>query len=124
MRQRMAIAGLLLVALVTAACGPGGQRGGQPGGGGGAGGAVAVNEHEWAIEMPKEIPAGQVQFTVKNTGAVEHNFVIKETGQRLDGIQPGQEKSFTVTLSGGTYTIVCDIPGHEEAGMSTTVSVK
>lgn len=128
MAYRIGIAGLLLAALLLVACGPGGpQGGGQQGGGqqgGGAGGVVTVTEHEWAIQMPTEISAGRVTFSVKNDGAVEHNFVIKETGQRLDGLQPGQEKTLTANLSAGTYTIVCDIPGHAEAGMTTTVTVK
>lgn len=123
MRQNVAIAGLLLAALLLVACGGGG---GQQGGGpeGPTAGAVTVTEHEWVIEMPAEVQAGQVTFTIRNTGAIEHNFVIKETGQRLDGIEPGQSKTLTATLAAGTYTIVCDIPGHEEAGMKATVSAK
>lgn len=122
---------LLAVALLAGACGPGGggqPTGGQPGGGappGGQGGGtrVAVTEKEWAIQMG-EVPSGTVTFAVKNDGAVEHNFVIKETGTRLDGLQPGQTKELTATLQPGTYTIVCDIAGHEEAGMHTTITVK
>jgi len=124
---------VLAVVLTAAACGPGGggqptgdQPGGgaQPGGGGQAGGTrVAVTEKEWAIQMG-EVPSGAVTFAVRNDGAVEHNFVIKETGARLDGLQPGQTKEVTVTLQPGTYTVVCDIAGHEEAGMHTTITVK
>jgi plastocyanin len=125
---------VLIVAVLAAACGPGGgggqPTGGQPGGGtppgggGAAGGTrVAVTEKEWAITMG-EVTSGAVTFAVKNEGAVEHNFVIKETGTRLDGLQPGQTKELTATLRPGTYTIVCDIAGHEEAGMHTTITVK
>ncbi|MDQ7843316.1 MAG: cupredoxin domain-containing protein [Armatimonadota bacterium] len=129
MAHRFWLAVLVLAVLTLSACGPGGGGGpsgggAPPTGGGGAGGAVSVTEHEWAIEMPKEVPSGTVTFTVKNDGAVEHNFVIQETGQRLDGIMPGQTKTFQVTLRPGTYTIVCDIPGHSEAGMKTTVTAK
>lgn len=128
MRHRIGVTLILLTAaLVVSACGPGG--GGQPGGGqpGGAqpsaGSRVGVNEKEWAITIG-EVPSGTVTFAVKNDGAVEHNFVIKETGTRLDGIQPGQTKELTATLQPGTYTLVCDIAGHEEAGMKTTITVK
>lgn len=122
----------LAVALLAAACGPGGggqPTGGQPGGGappgGGAGGGtrVAVTEKEWAIEVGS-VPSGTVTFAVRNDGAVEHNFIIKETNTRLDGLQPGQTKELTATLQPGTYTFVCDIAGHEEAGMHTTITVK
>lgn len=127
MRHRVGLAGVLLLAAVFAAsCGGGGGQqgggGGQPGGG--TAGAVTVTEQEWAIQLPTEISSGTVTFTVKNDGAVEHNFVIQEAEQRLDGIQPGQTKTLQVTLRPGTYTIVCDIPGHSEAGMKTTVTVK
>lgn len=123
---------LLAVAVLATACGPGGggqpQGGGAPPGGGQAsgpaGGArVAVTVKEWAIEVD-QVPSGTVTFAVKNDGAIEHNVVIKETGTRLDGIQPGQTKEFSTTLQPGTYTIVCDIAGHEEAGMHGTITVK
>lgn len=128
MRHRVMLAACLLLAgVLAAACGPGGggQGGGQPGGGGtgGPGGTVTVTEGEWFIRIPEGVPAGPVTFSVRNEGAVEHNFVIQETGQRLDGIQPGQSKTIQVTLQSGTYNIVCDIPGHSEAGMTTTMTV-
>ena len=133
MRSRIRLTFVFLaVALLAAACGPGGggqPTGGQPGGGappgGGAGGGtrVAVTEKEWAIEVGS-VPSGTVTFAVRNDGAVEHNFIIKETNTRLDGLQPGQTKELTATLQPGTYTFVCDIAGHEEAGMHTTITVK
>lgn len=134
MRVRIGIAGVLVgVVLLAVACGPGGggqPTGGQPTGGGtqpggGQAGAsrVAVVEKEWAIEVGG-VPSGAVTFAVTNSGAVEHNFVIRETGARLDGLHPGQTKELTVTLQPGTYTLVCDIAGHEEAGMHTTITVK
>jgi len=127
MRHRVWMVGFVLLAAVgLTACGGGG---GQPGGGGApAGGApagqVSVSEKEWAIEIPQQIASGSVTFNVKNDGAVEHNFVIQEANVRLDGIQPGQAKTLTVTLKPGTYTVVCDIPGHAEAGMKVTVTAK
>ena len=130
MRHRIGVTLLLVVvAALAAACGPGGGGGTPPGGGGQGGGPptggakVGVDEKEWAITVG-DVPSGAVTFAVTNHGAVEHNFVIKETGTRLDGIQPGQTKELTATLRPGTYTILCDIAGHEEAGMHTTITVK
>lgn len=126
-RYRIGVALILLaVALVAVACGPagGGQPGGgQPGAGQPGGSRVSVSVKEWGMTVG-EVPSGAVTFVVKNDGAVEHNVVIKETQTRLDGIQPGQTKELRATLQPGTYTIVCDIAGHEEAGMHTTVTVK
>ncbi len=128
MRHRIVLTLILLtVALMAAACGGGGGGpqggGGQTGGGPTGGSKVSVTEREWAIEVGA-VPSGNVTFAVKNNGAVEHNFIIKETGQRLDAIQPGQTKEVTATLKPGTYTIICDIAGHEEAGMKATITAK
>ncbi|MGH2398881.1 MAG: cupredoxin domain-containing protein [bacterium] len=118
---------LLLAALLLTAC-SGGGGGGQSGNGGQQGGgppgAVLVNETEWVISLPAQIPSGPVTFSVKNNGAVEHNFVIQEANLRLDGIQPGQSKTLSANLRPGSYNIVCDIAGHSEAGMKTTVRVQ
>lgn len=128
MRRHVWIVGIMLLAAlsITACSGGGGGGGGQQGGGGGGqgggpGGAVAVTEAEWAITVPNPVPSGRVTFSVKNNGAVEHNFVIQEANVRVEGIQPGQTKTVIVNLRPGTYNIVCDIPGHAEAGMKTTV---
>jgi len=86
-------------------------------------GEIAVSENEWAIE-PKEITAkaGKVTFVVKNEGAVEHNFVIEGVGE-IDKIAPGETKKLEVTLQPGTYKVVCNLPGHQEAGMEATLTV-
>jgi len=84
-----------------------------------------VSEKEWSITpQPGTAKAGIVKFVVKNDGTIEHNFVIKELNQELAaGIQPGQSKEATATLKPGTYTLICNLPGHEDAGMHTTVTV-
>ncbi len=116
---------IMLVAVIAAACGRGGapgQPGGQPSGGGPA--AINVDEKEWAITLATtSVKAGQITFNVSNTGAIEHNFVIVETKFEIDATQPGKNKRGTTTLQPGTYTIICNIPGHEEAGMKTTLTV-
>ncbi len=38
--------------------------------------------------------------------------------------QSGQEEVGTYDLPAGTYTLVCDIPGHKEAGMVATLTTK
>ncbi|MGQ0550340.1 MAG: cupredoxin domain-containing protein [Armatimonadota bacterium] len=115
---------ILTVALVVTGCGGRGeqQTGGQPSPARGA--AVNVTEEEWAIGFGgAAVKAGNVRFVIKNNGAVEHNFVIKELNVRVEGLQPGMTKEARVDLKHGTYTVVCDIPGHEEAGMKATLTV-
>lgn len=125
MRGKLALGGvLLLVTLIIAACGGGGgQQGGQPGGAA-TGPGVTVTEKEWTITFPSQtVKAGQVKLVVKNEGAIEHNFVIEELNVEVDAIQPGTSKEVTVDFKPGTYTVVCNIAGHLEAGMKTTITV-
>lgn len=126
MKERIWLVGIiLLMALLVTACGPGGgQGGGQQGGTGGGAGTVTVSEKEWTITFPSStIKAGKVTLVVKNEGAIEHNFVIEAARVQIDGIQPGQSKEVSVELKPGTYEVLCNIPGHSEAGMKTTLTV-
>lgn len=115
----------LLVALTATACGPGGPPGGGPQAGPqGPPGSVPVSEKEWTITFPTTpIKAGRLTFRVKNEGAIEHNFVIEAVRLQIDAIQPGQMKEATADLRAGTYEVVCNIPGHKEAGMKTTLTI-
>jgi uncharacterized cupredoxin-like copper-binding protein len=36
----------------------------------------------------------------------------------------GGTKSFTLTLAPGAYTYYCSVPGHRQAGMQGTLTVK
>jgi iron uptake system component EfeO len=67
-----------------------------------------------------------VTFKVKNTGVAQHEFEIFQGSQVIDeieGLVPGLEKELKVDLAPGDYTIVCKLPGHEEAGMKATLTV-
>lgn len=122
MKARIWLVGVtLLIALVAAACGGGG---GQQGGTSGDAGTITVSEKEWAITFPSSsIKAGKVKLVIRNEGTIEHNFVIENAGVEVDAIQPGQSKEVTAQLKPGTYTVVCNIPGHAEAGMKVTLTV-
>ena len=114
---------VLLVSLIAASCGGGGGKpsGQQPS----AGGTVTVSEKEWSITFSTAaLKAGPLKLTVKNDGSIEHNFIIKEANVEVDSIQPGQSKEVTVNLKPGTYTVMCNIAGHAEAGMQTSIKVQ
>ena len=117
---------VLLVALVAASCGGGGGKpsGEQPSGPS-AGAAIMVSEKEWSITFSTAaLKAGPLKLTVKNDGSIEHNFIIKEANIEVDSIQPGQSKEVNVNLKPGTYTVMCNIAGHAEAGMQTSIKVQ
>jgi uncharacterized cupredoxin-like copper-binding protein len=110
---------------------------------GGAGGAGAVPAAKISIEMnefmfsPKEMAVFSGQETtleLTNSGAVEHKFTILKKGvvartpfdrEKQAGdilveftLNAGKNDTFKFTLpEPGEYAIICNIPGHMEAGM-------
>lgn len=86
---------------------------------------VVVKMLEFKFD-PKEIAVkpGKVVFDLRNTGVVEHNFVIPKVKVNSGLVKPGQTKKLEATLPAGRYELVCDVPGHKEAGMVGTVVVK
>lgn len=113
-----------LTGLAMVGCGPGRPQGTTPPSTGGPAGSVQVSEKEWTIAfLSSPIKAGRVTFVVKNDGAIEHNFVIEAVRLQIDAIQPGQTKQGAADLRAGTYEVLCNIPGHKEAGMKTTMTV-
>ncbi|MDQ7848922.1 MAG: cupredoxin domain-containing protein [Armatimonadota bacterium] len=89
--------------------------------------ALVATEFKWT---PKDVTAatGEITFNVVNKGTVEHNFVIEDAKgkvlKEVDAILPGKSVQVRVTLKAGKYVIVCTVPGHREAGMVGTLSVK
>ena len=119
-----------LAAIAFAACGGGATQApdSTPGDGGTGGGeTVAVEASEFAFDPATiEVAAGEVTFSVHNVGELEHEFEIFEGDQVVDeieGIVPGLTKDLTVTLEPGEYDYVCKLAGHEEAGMTGTLTV-
>jgi uncharacterized cupredoxin-like copper-binding protein len=72
--------------------------------------------------------SGKVTFTFTNSSAVPHNFTIQQgTGGSVVGATPtfaGGKKTLSVKLKPGTYTFYCSVPGHRQAGMQGTLTVK
>jgi plastocyanin len=84
-------------------------------------GRVTVEMREFAFE-PATVRAGEgTTIEATNVGEVAHNLTVeREQGERLTGTpttDPGQGASVTLRLEPGTYTIVCTVPGHRDAGM-------
>ncbi|HWN72321.1 MAG TPA: plastocyanin/azurin family copper-binding protein [Solirubrobacterales bacterium] len=70
--------------------------------------------------------AGEVTIDFDNPSPIPHNVVIEENGKELAGFEPiaEGEESDTAELKPGTYTFYCSVPGHREAGMEGTLTVK
>ena len=53
-------------------------------------------------------------------------MVIEQDGKEIAGSEPIAEgkNSVSADLEPGTYTFLCTVPGHAEAGMEGTLVVK
>ncbi len=72
------------------------------------------------------VKAGQVTITVKNAGPSPHNYQISGNGamQGTMTLDAGKTETLKVNLMPGTYTVICNVPGHEQLGMKTTLVVQ
>jgi len=71
--------------------------------------------------------AGEVNVNFTNSSPVPHNVKIEDSsGKELGGTETISEgsESAEVELKPGTYTFFCSVPGHREAGMEGTLTVK
>jgi plastocyanin len=69
---------------------------------------------------------GKVTIDFDNPSALEHDVAIEQDGKEIaisETIAKG-ETSVTADLEPGTYTFLCTVPGHAEAGMEGTLTVK
>ena len=98
--------------------------------------AVSVNLNEFnVLPAVQGAPAGPVTFTVKNSGKIEHEFVVLRTLRSAGGlmdksgeaneagnvgeigsVKPGQQKKLTLTLKKGHYSLLCNLPAHYKSG--------
>ena len=74
------------------------------------------------------VKAGSDKFTFTNKASLAHNFTIQQgTNGPVVGATPtfsGGTKTLSVKLKPGTYTFYCSVPGHRQAGMQGTITVK
>jgi plastocyanin len=69
---------------------------------------------------------GKVTIDFNNPSALEHNVAIEQNGEEIAVSETLAEGKTSVSadLAPGTYTYLCTIPGHAEAGMEGTLVVK
>ena len=69
---------------------------------------------------------GKVTIDFTNPATLEHDVAIEQDGKQIaisETIGKG-ETSVSAELAPGTYTFLCTVPGHAEAGMEGTLTVK
>jgi azurin len=69
--------------------------------------------------------AGRVQIILTNpsSSGMPHGIAIKGHGSGRV-VNPGGTSTVTATLKRGTYTFLCPVPGHAQAGMTGTLTVR
>jgi plastocyanin len=152
MKKLAALLALGLAALALVACGDsdddttttsggettsetttGGGGGGEgAGGGGGGGGATVSFEADPAgglayTTTSATAKAGKATIEFNNPQPLTHDVVIEDSGGKEVGateLIESSSDSTVVDLKPGTYTFYCSVPGHREAGMEGTLTVK
>jgi plastocyanin len=72
-----------------------------------------------------EAPAGQITFEMPNRSPLPHNIALKNVPGAAGKVVPqGGVSMFTANVKAGTYEYFCEVPGHEQAGMKGTLTVK
>jgi plastocyanin len=69
---------------------------------------------------------GKVTIDFDNPSALEHDVAVEQGGKQIaisETITKGKT-SVSADLAPGTYTFLCTVPGHAEAGMEGTLTVK
>jgi plastocyanin len=95
----------------------------------GAGGTLKLSASPTALAFDTtklSSKPGKVTIDFDNPAALEHNVAIEEGGQVIAESETLAEgkTSVSANLAPGNYTFLCTIPGHAEAGMEGTLTVK
>jgi uncharacterized cupredoxin-like copper-binding protein len=67
--------------------------------------------------------AGKVTVQSKNDASVPHDIALKG-GASGSVVSGGGVSKFTASLKPGSYQFYCTVPGHEQAGMKGTLTVR
>jgi plastocyanin len=71
--------------------------------------------------------AGKVSIDFANMSPVGHNVTVASASGAVVGATPtfeGGSKTLSLNLKPGVYKFYCSVPGHRQAGMEGTLTVK
>ena len=149
MKKVVALLALVLAAAALTACGDdngttttdtgteatsgaaaGGSESNGSGGGGGSTVKLEADPNGALAYTTTEVSAkaGNVTIDFNNPQALEHDVAVESSGgEEVGKTDLIANESTSVTLQNlkpGTYTFYCSVPGHREAGMEGTLTVK
>ncbi len=121
--------GLALAGLVAACAGGTGSSPASAGsptpGSTPASAAISLEAAEFAF-TPSQITVapGDATISLANKGTIEHDFVVDTLGIMVHAAVGTTATGSVAAMTAGTYPFYCSIPGHKEAGMTGTLTVK
>jgi uncharacterized cupredoxin-like copper-binding protein len=147
--SRAALAAASVIAIAVAGCGGGGggkrsagqttpagssstgaQSGAAPTGAAGGGHTLRIKADpsgQLKFNVSSlQASAGKVKIVMANPSQLSHSVAIEGGGVNAAGevVGPGGTSTVSATLKPGKYTFFCTVPGHREAGMQGTLTVK
>jgi len=91
----------------------------------GAGTVLEIDAVEMAFEPDElEAEAGPVTVVLRGAGQVRHDFRVEGIPNVLVEVAPGGTAQGAWLLPAGRYEVFCSLPGHREAGMEGTLTVR
>jgi plastocyanin len=147
MKKAAAVLALALASIALVACGssnptttttaPAGGGAGASTGGAGGGAATGGQTLKLATDPSGQLKyttdklsakAGNVTIDLDNTQALAHDVAVENSSGTVLGkanlVAQGTTSVTLKNLKPGTYTYFCTVPGHKEAGMQGTLTVK
>ena len=109
--------------------GEGGQAAGKQGGAQGPGGKLKLSADSTQIAFTTKALSskpGQVTIDFDNPSQIGHDVAIAKGSQELakSPVITDSTASVSAELAPGKYVFFCTVPGHREAGMEGTLTVK
>jgi plastocyanin len=100
-------------------------------GGGGGGSTVDISTPSGSTlafdQKDATAKAGNVTINFDNKQSLQHDVAVADSSGKVIGqtdlVSSGTANA-TVDLQPGTYTFYCTVPGHKDAGMEGTLTVK
>ena len=111
---------ILLAAIAAGGCGGSDEPAEPPGPN-----EVVMTEYEF--DPSDASVARGAALTVRNEGEIAHNLKIRRGDEELAGTDSflgGRSETLDVDVPPGRYTMICTVPGHEQLGMTGTITVR
>jgi plastocyanin len=94
-----------------------------------AGGTVPITADEYSFDPGTIVVQGSGTLTIRlrNAGSLPHDIRVRRRGRDAGGtpsFEPGRTETARVSLTPGTYQLLCTVGDHAKLGMRGTLVVK